>query len=197
MAALAGLGAMGSSIVSIAVATGETVAMADRRSFVYDLAYDPDAGADAGALYSLGVHAGAGSRTTLMLHAGAGLDRRRTLFVSAGEDLRASVAVEPADAAGGRAFFSLAGRVRLWDGRRIRPLAETGREARRLSVHRGRVYAVNSDGTLSAWSSDTLAHQFDLHVWRDFEWLVSAGDRYWTSPDGARYVGSPDAGRGS
>lgn len=196
VAALAGLGGMGSSIVSIAAATGETVAMPDRRSFVYDLAYDPDAGADAGALYSLGVHAGAGSRTTLMLHAGPGLDRRRTLFVSAGEDLRASVAVEPADAAGGRVFFSLAGRVRLWDGRRIRPLAETGREARRLSVHRGRVYAVNSDGTLSAWSSDTLAHQFDLHVWRDFEWLVSSGDRYWTSPDGARYVGSPDAGRG-
>ena len=188
VAALAGLGGMGSSIVSIAAATGETVAMPDRRSFVYDLAYDPSAG----ALYSLGVHAGAGSRTTLMLHAGAGLDRRRTLFVSAGEDLRASVAVEAADAAGGRIFFSLAGRVRLWDGRRIRPLAETGREARRLSVHRGRVYAVNSDGTLSAWSADTLAHQFDLHVWRDFEWLVSAGDRYWTSPDGARYVGSPD-----
>ena len=193
VAALAGLGGMGTSIVSIAAATGETVAMPDRRSFVYDLAYDPSAG----ALYSLGVHAGAGSRTTLMLHAGPGLDRRRTLFVSAGEDLRAAVAVEPADAAGGRIFFSLAGRVRLWDGRSIRPLAETGREARRLSVHRGRVYAVNSDGTLSAWSADTLAHQFDLHLWRDLEWLVSAGDRYWTSPDGARYVGSPDAGRGS
>ncbi len=193
VAALAGLGRMGASIVSIAAATGETVAMPDRRSFVYDLAYDPDAG----ALYSLGVHAGAGSRTTLMLHAGPGLDQRRALFVSAGEDLRASVAVEPADAAGGRVFFSLAGQVRLWDGRRIRPLAETGREARRLAVHQGRVYAVNSDGTLSAWSADTLAHQFDLHVWRDFEWLVSAGDRYWTSPDGTRYVGSPDAGRGS
>jgi len=34
----------------------------------------------------------------------------------------------------GTVFFSLAGRVRLWDGRRIRSLAETGREARRLAV---------------------------------------------------------------
>lgn len=200
VAALASFGAMGTSIVSIAAATGETVAMPDPRSYVYDLAYDPHGG----ALYSLGVHEGAGSRTTLMRHTGAGLDQRRTLFVAAGEDLRASVAVESAvdaaavDAAEGRVFFSLTGRVRLWDGQRTRHLVETGREARRLAVHRGRVYAANSDGTLSAWSADTLAHQFDLHLWRDFEWLLTSGDRYWTSPGGARYVrGDPDAGRGT
>lgn len=194
VAALASFGPVGTSIVSIAAATGETVAMPDRRSFVYDLAYDPHAG----ALYSLGVHEGAGSRTTLLRHAGAGLDQRRTLFVAPGEDLRASVAVDPADAAEGRVFFSLEGRVRLWDGSRLRPLAETGREARRLAVRGGRVYAANSDGTLSVWSADTLAHQFDLHLWRDCEWLVTSGDRYWTSPDGVRYVGGdPDPGSGT
>ncbi len=184
VAALASTGTTGTSIMSIAAATGETMAMSDPRSYVYDLAYDPQGG----VLYSLGVHEGAGSRTTLMRHTGAELDRRRTLFVTAGEDLRASVAVEPADAAEGRVFFSLAGQVRVWDGQRTRPLAETGREARRIAVHQGRVYAANSDGTLSAWSADTLDHLFDLHLWRDFEWLVTAGDRYWTSPDGARYV---------
>jgi len=192
IAALTGSGTTGAAIVSIAVDTGETVAMPDRRSFVYDLAYDPSAG----ALYSLGVHQGAGSRTTLMRHAGPGLDQRRTLFVAAVEDLRASVAVEQGDGAVGTVFFSLAGRVRLWDGRRIRTLAETGREARRLAVRRGTAYAVNSDGTLSAWSTDTLAHRFDLHIWRDFEWLLTSGNRYWTSPDGGRYVqGAADTGR--
>jgi hypothetical protein len=193
IAALSSFGTIGTSIVSIAAATGETVAMPDQRSFVYDLAYDPHAG----ALYSLGVHEGVGSRTTLMLHAGPGLDKRRTLFVATGEDLRASMAVEAAD---GVLFFSLAGRVRVWDGQGIRSLAETGREARRLAVHQGRVYAVNSDGTLSVWSTDTLAHQIDLHIWRDFEWLVTVGDRYWTSQDGARYVRDdpdPDAGQGT
>ncbi len=185
VAALASFGTMGTSIVNIAAATGETVAMPDQRSYVYDLEYDPQSG----ALYSLGVYEGAGSRTTLMRHTGAELDQRHTLFVAAGEDLRASVAVAPAvDAAEERVFFSLTGRVRLWDGQRTRPLAETGREARRLAVHQGWVYAANSDGTLSAWSADTLAHRFDLHLWRDCEWVLTSGDRYWTSPDGARYV---------
>ena len=189
VAALASFGTMGTSIVNIAAATGETVAMPDQRSYVYDLEYDPHGG----ALYSLGAYEGAGSRTTLMRHTGAELDQRRTLFVAEGEDLRASVAVEPVvepavDAAEGRVFFSLTGRVRLWDGQRTRPLAETGRKARRLAVHQGWVYAANSDGTLSAWSADTLAHRFDLHLWRDCEWVVASGDRYWTSPDGARYV---------
>ena len=191
IAAIANFGTIGTSIVSIATATGETVAMPDRRSFVYDLAYDPHAG----ALYSLGVHAGVGSRTTLRRHGGPGLDQSRTLFVAGGEDLRASVAIE---AGGGRVFFSLAGQVRVWDGRGIRTLANTGREARRLAVHQGRVYAVNADGTLSVWSADTLAHQIDLHIWRDFEWLVTASDRYWTSAGGARYVrGDPGSDRGS
>lgn len=179
--AVSGFGASGASIVTVAAATGETVAMPDRRSFVYDLEYD----ARSAALYSLGVHEGAGSRTTLTRHAGPGLEQRRTLFVVGGEDLRGSVAVE---AAGGPVFFSLAGQVRTWDGRRVRALQATGRAARRVTVHRGRVYAANADGTLSVWSADTLAHHLDLRVWRDFEWLVTSPDRYWTSAGGARYV---------
>ena len=189
IAAVAGFGAAGASIVTVTAATGETVALPDRRSFVYDLAYD----ARSGALYSLGVREeGGGSRTTLARHSGPGLEQRRTLFSAAGEDLRGSVAV---DAASGRVFFSLAGRVRAWDGRRVRPLQATGRTPRRLAVHRGRVYAVNADGTLSVWSAaDPLTHHLDLHVWRDLEWLVTAPGRYWTSTGGARYLrGGPAA----
>ena len=181
IAAVSGFGASGASIVTVAAATGETVAMPDQRSFVYDLEYD----ARSAALYSLGVHEGAVSRTTLTRHAGPGLEQRRTLFVVGGEDLRGSVAIE---AAGGPIFFSLAGQVRTWDGRRVRALQATGRAARRVTVHRGRVYAANADGTLSVWSADTLAHHLDLRVWRDFEWLVTSPDRYWTSAGGARYV---------
>ncbi len=191
IAAVSGFGTSGTSIVTVAAATGETVAMPDQRSFVYDLAYD----SQSGALYSLGVREGAGSRTTLARHAGPGLEQRRTLFVVAGEDLRGSVAV---DADGRRVFFSLAGQVRTWDGRRVRALGATGRAARRLAVHRGRIYAVNADGTLSIWSADTLAHHLDLLVWRDFEWLVTSPDRYWTSAGGARYLrGDPPAGPGA
>ncbi len=188
IAAAVGFGAGGASIVTVAAATGETVALPDRRSFIYDLAYD----ARSGALYSLGVREGSVSLTTLARHAGPGLEQRRTLYSVAGEDLRGAVTV---DAASGRVYFSLAGRVRVWDGRRVRLLQDTGRTPGRLAVHRGRVYAVNADGTLSVWSAgDSLAHHLDLHVWRDFEWLVTAPDRYWTSPGGARYLrGGPPA----
>ena len=181
IAALTSFGTFGTSIVSIAVATRETVPVRDPRNFVYDLAYDPRSR----TLYSLGVQTGSAARTSLKSHAGPGLDQRRTLFEVPVEDLRAGAAV---DVATGRVYFSLDGRVRMWDGRRIRALAATGREARQLAVHGGRVYAVNADGTLSIWSAYTLAHQFDLHLWRDFEWLVTSPARYWTSRGGARYV---------
>lgn len=194
IAAVAGFGRAGASIVTAAAATGEMVALPDERSFVYDLAYD----ARSGALYSLGVEEGGvderAGRTTLERRAGPGLERSRTLFAVPGEDLRGSVAV---DAAGERIYFSLAGRVRAWDGRRVRTLGATGREARRLAVHQGRIYAVNADGTLSIWAAETLAHHLDLRVWRDFEWLLTAPDRYWTSAGGARYLrGAPVAGSG-
>lgn len=181
VAALTSFGTLGTSIVSITSSTGETVAVRDSRSFVYDLTYDPRAR----TLYSLGIQPGLTVYTSLIRHAGPWFDQRRTIFEFPAEDLGAAVVV---DARNGDVYFSLAGRVRVWDGRRVRILAGTGRMARQLAVYGGRVYAVNADGTLSVWSAHTLAHQFDLHIWRDFEWIVTTPDRYWTSRYGARYV---------
>ena len=161
--------------------TGETVPVLDSRSFVYDLAFDPKSH----VLYSIGIQSGEMPITSLKRHAGPDLDQVRTLFEIPGEDLGAEVVI---DAVSGKVFFSLGGQVLVWDGQRIRRLSSTGHEARQLAVHGGRVYAVNLNGTMSIWSALTLELQFELHVWNDFEWVLTEPHQFWTSVDGARYL---------
>ena len=117
----------------------------DPSLFVYELLYSPSRA----ALYSLAVESSPeGTRTVLAAHTGRQLENRRVLAAFSGEDLGASLAEDAA----GRLYSSLGfGPLAVWDGASLAKLDNPGRVARRLAVHEGRLFAVNSDSSLSGW----------------------------------------------
>jgi hypothetical protein len=75
----------------------------------------------------------------------------------------------------------------VWDGSAVRKLENPGRVARRLAVHDGKLFALNSDFSLSLW--DTRLHQ---PAW--LVYLFVDGDLALVSPQGQVYA-TPGARR--
>ncbi len=161
----AGAAGFGSSLFQINTRTGETVPIRDPSLFVYDLHYS----LSRATLYSLAVEgSGEDSRTVLAAHSGRQLESRRVLASFAGEDLGASLA-EDAD---GRLYSSLGyGELKVWDGSSLSKLENPGAVARLLAVHAGRLYAVNTDSSLSLWDQTWLP-PWRLYLLLDGDWAL-------------------------
>jgi hypothetical protein len=178
----AGTAGFGSSLFQINSRTGETVPLGDPSLFVYDLLYSPSRA----ALYSLAVESSSGgSRTVLAAHTGRQLDSRRVLAVFEGEDLRASLA-EDED---GRLYCSLGfGPVAVWDGSTLAWRENPGAVARRLAVHAGRLYAVNTDSSISIWDSPGQL-PWRMYLFLDGGWaLLGPQGQVYGSPGARRYL---------
>jgi hypothetical protein len=118
----------------------------------------------------------------LAAHSGRQLENRRVLAAFAGEDLGAGLA-EDAD---GRLYSSLGyGALKVWDGSSLSRLENPGAVARRLSVHAGRLYAVNSDSSLSLWEKSWLP-PWRLYLLLDGDWALLGPDGQVYSSPGAR-----------
>jgi hypothetical protein len=177
-----GASVFGSPLIQINIRSGETVPIPDPSQFIYDLLYS----GSNDSLYCLAVADAQGERSTLLLErSGRGLQRRRLLDSFAGEDLGASLAEDDS----GRVYCSLGyGGVAVRDGSRLAMLAPaTGRVARRLVAYGQRLYALNSDSTITVWDQATLGRPWELHLFQDGSWAA-------VSPEGAVYA-SEDARR--
>jgi hypothetical protein len=183
----AGAAGFGSSLFQINARTGETVPLRDPSLFVYDLLYSPSRA----TLYSLAVEGSSGgSRTVLAAHTGRQLESRRVLISFAGEDIGASLAEDPA----GTLYCSLGfGPLAVWDGSSLSRLANPGAVARQLAVHGGRLYAVNTDSSLSLWDSPGQP-PWRMYLFRDGGWaLLGPQGQAYASPGARRYL----AGQGA
>lgn len=175
-----GASVFGSPLIQINIRSGETVPIADPSQFIYDLLYS----GSSGSLYCLAVvEARAGRSTLLLERSGKELQRRQVLDSFAGEDLGASLA----EGASGRVYCSLGYRgVVAWDGSRLTVLPPAiGRVARRLAVHGPRLYALNSDFTITLWDQAALGRPWELHLFQNGSWAA-------VSPEGSLYA-SEDA----
>ncbi len=172
----AGAAGFGSSLFQINSRTGETVPIRDPSQFVYDLLYS----SSRTTLYSLAVESSSGgSRTVLAAHTGRQLESRRELAFYAGEDIGASLAED----AESRLYCSLGfGALKVWDGASLSRLENPGAVARRLAVHSGRLYAVNTDSSISVWDQPGEP-PWRMYLFRDGDWalLGPQGQEYGSS----------------
>jgi hypothetical protein len=185
----AGAAGFGSSLFQINSRTGETVPIRDPSLFVYDLLYSTSRA----TLYSLAVESSSGSaRTVLAAHTGRQLDSRRVLATFEGEDLRASLAED----AEGRLYCSLGfGPLAVWDGTTLARRENPGAVARRLAVHAGRLYAVNTDSSISVWDSPGEA-PWRMYLFLDGDWaLLGPQGQVYGSPGARRYLADQGASR--
>ena len=176
----AGAAAFGSSLFQIDEHTGEMVPIRDPSLFVYDLLYS----ASGASLYSLAVEQQAqGARTVLAVHSGRQLETRQVLDSYAGEDIGASLAEDAA----GRVYCSLGfDGPSVWDGSRLSALPNPGRIARRLVVHGDKLFAVNTDFTVSVWDAASPAAPWRVCLFAEGEWaLLGPQGEVYASP-GAR-----------
>ncbi len=180
IAGASGASSFGSPLIQINTRSGETVPIPDPSQFIYELLY---AGSTA-TLYCLAVAPDRGEPATLFLsRSGKSLERRRVLNSFAGEDLGAALAQDSS----GRVYCSLGYRgVTVWDGSNLMLLPPAGgRVPRRLAAHGQRLYAVNSDSTLSAWEQAAPGQPWELYLFQDGSWAA-------VSPEGSLYA-SEDA----
>ncbi len=71
----------------------------------------------------------------------------------------------------------------MWDGE-TRTLPQTDHLARRLTVGRGKIIAVNGNGTVSIWSQASESHLGDLYLFDDERWLAIGADGRYFSDSG-------------
>jgi hypothetical protein len=178
----AGAAGFGNSLFQINARTGETVPIRDPSLFVYDLLYS----SSRSTLYSLAVESSTGgSRTVLAAHTGRQLESRRVLAAVEGEDLGASLAEDPA----GSLYCSLGfGPLAVWDGNSLGKLENPGAVARRLAVHEGRLFAVNTDSSLSLWDKPGQP-PWRMYLLLDGDWtLLGPQGQAYASPGARRYL---------
>ncbi|WP_455382662.1 WD40 repeat domain-containing protein [Salinispira pacifica] len=163
-----------SALIRVSPQTGETVPVDSNDFLVFDLAFDHRTG----SLYSLGLrHSSTGEATELTRYTGSDFSQSRVISRFDGEDLQASVAF---NGESGRLFTTLGfDRVQMWDGSSMRALEATGHIPRKVTSWRGRVYAVNRDGSVSVWDSNSLRHLFDFYVLPDGSWTIITPDGYY------------------
>jgi len=174
--------AAGGSLVRINTRTGETVGVAGRNVFSWDLVFDPGGLSAAGpALYAVGVDA-AGA-TNLLRYDGPGFERETVLASDPEEDLDASLALDPDT----HAVFATVGRARTvaWDGRETRALPAEVVTSRKLLARDGLLLSLNRDSTLTISAQATGARIAELSLFSDGEWAALApGGGYLASPGG-------------
>jgi hypothetical protein len=165
------------SLISIDMDTGETVIVAGRNPFAYDLLYDPARK----LLYSLQVDAS--GNTVLLANSGKDLEQQFSVMEYPGEDLNASIVQDPSD---GRLYSSLGfDRIMRWDGTDLAPIPASDQVPRRLAVRGGLLYSLNRNSTVSIW--DTSAGRFvgDMYFFPSGEWCVLFPDGGFASSEGA------------
>ncbi|HVO37631.1 MAG TPA: hypothetical protein VMV03_01260 [Spirochaetia bacterium] len=174
--------AAGGSLVRINTRTGETVGIAGRNVFSWDLVFDSAGLSTTGpALYAVGVDA-AGA-TNLLRYDGPGFERETVLASDPEEDLDASLALDPDT----HAVFASVGRARVvsWDGRETRALPAEVATSRKLLARDGLLMSLNRDSTLTISAQATGERIAELSLFPDGEWAVLAhGGGYLASPGG-------------
>lgn len=171
-------GISGSALIRVDPSTGETVNLDTEAFYIFRMAVDRERG----AVYTLGLaRTSEGMVTTLERVTGDGLRETELLLRVPAKDLDADVAVD--DRTG--TVYVAAGLegVIVWDGE-TRMLPQTDHLARRLTVGRGKIVAVNGNGTVSIWSQASESHLGDLYLFDDERWLaIGADGRYFSDAD--------------
>lgn len=163
-------GLSGSALIRLDPATGETVNLETDAFYVFRMAVDRRRG----AVYVLGLSRSQnGVETILERITGDGLRETQRLLEVPAEDLNADVVVDSRTGA----VYLAAGLdgIIVWDGE-VRSLPPTDHLARRLSVARGKIIAVNANGTLSIWNQATEHHLGDIYLFNDERWLAVGAD---------------------
>ncbi len=171
-------GISGSALIRVDPATGETVNLNTEAFYIFRMAVDRERG----AVYTLGLtRTSDGTVTTLERVTGDGLRETERLLRVPAEDLDADVTVD--DRTG--TVYVAAGLegIIVWDGE-ARTLPQTDHLARRLIVGRGKVMAVNGNGTVSIWSQASESHLGDLYLFDDERWLAIGADGRYFSDSG-------------
>lgn len=161
--------------------TGETAPLSRGDGLVYELVYEPEAD----SVLSLGVSRGTSAWSSLSRSGGAGYLESQLLVEYRGEDTGGDV-VRSADGVFTSLGYEVA-RLGLFDPPdRQRSVL---RSPRRLAAAPGVVASVNLDGSVTIWRQKDLEPLADLFVFRDGEWLLTAGGQVTAaSPGGARYL---------
>ncbi len=176
------------SILSIDVATGETVPIRDSSLYTYDLLFD----ARSGILYSLGVD-GAG-KTKLLAHSGVDFGTEAELASYAGEDFSATLALDPDT---GRLYTSLGySGITAVDGKALSSIPEADQVPRILAVSRGLLAVQNEDSSLSIRDLSRGGKTvFSAYVFVDGGWcLAFPGGSFAASDSAAGLVSVYDKG---
>ncbi|MFP4642758.1 MAG: hypothetical protein ACLFM0_00230 [Spirochaetales bacterium] len=172
-------GRSGSALTRVDPETGETVNLDTEAFYVFRIAVDRQRG----AAYVLGLSRGdEGLVTTVERITGEGLRETELLHEVPTEDLESDITV---DERTGTVYIAagLDG-VLVWDGSEIRTLPQTDHLARRLVVGRGKVLAVNVNGTISIWNQASEEHLGDVYLFEDGRWLALGPDGgYFTAED--------------
>jgi hypothetical protein len=127
-----------------------------------------------------------GTRTVLAAHTGRQLESRRVLAAFSGEDLGASLAEDSS----GILYSSLGfGPLAVWDGASLGKLENPGHVARRLAAHEGKLFAVNSDFSLSFWDTRERRPPWQMYLLAGGDWaLLDPEGRVYCSPEAWRYL---------
>jgi len=169
------------TLLQINPVTSETVPINDRNLLTFELDYDTSTR----SLYSLGFERRQNSiRTVLKRHQGSNYGRVSTLLSYPGEDNSASLAIDPETS---RVFTSLGyGEVHMfaWDGFSVMEKIE--HIPRKLYVHRGRLFSLNSDSSVSMWDISTGKLELSMTVFDNLSWAVRRSDGSYFATEGAK-----------
>ena len=170
------------SLVRINTHTGETVGVAGKNVYTWDLLFDPSGLATRGAtLYTIGVDA-AGA-TSFLRYDGPGFEKETVVASDPDEDLDASLALDPDT----HAVFATVGRARIvvWDGQSVKSIPTEVSTSRRLLARDGLVLSLNRDLTVAVIDQATGSLIAELSLFSDGEWAaVARGGGYLASPGG-------------
>jgi hypothetical protein len=139
-------------------------------------------------LYTLGYEERTGGlRTVLKQHSGSNYDRITTLLSYPGEDPEATLAVDPVSS---RVFTSLGfGKVHMYAWNGFTYLEAINHIPRNLYVHRGFLYSLNGDSSISVWDTDRGHLLMTMYLFSDFSWAVVPQDgEPYTDGGAQRYI---------
>ncbi len=166
----------GSSLFSIDTASGETVALAKRSVFIYDVAFV----AAQGALYSLGVETDGG--TSVIGNSGMNFEQETLVVKYAGEDLSASLSFDPDS---GVLYTSLGfDRITIWDGKSASFIPAAERIPRRLAAGGGTLCSLNRDSSVTIWDTAKKRPLADIFLFPEKEWCITFPDGNFAGSEG-------------
>lgn len=158
-----------STLVKIDAYTGETVPMQTNDLITFDINYNPELL----ALFTIGIENRNGkSRTILKSYRGEKMDRVDTLLAVPGEDHKATILYDPQTAKVYTTLGTAGIRIIQWGG--FTTNQKAGHIPASLAVNSKLLFALNQDGSVTAWNKKNGKEHFTLYQFDNDAWISLA-----------------------